>query len=131
MDLQGADTARVARRLLEQLRSKGLVKKRVENLGMGTGGIGSRYVPATADTSTSTADTADTADTAAVKRTGVSGVEEAPLLEPFDSVEAFVDGQWGNGWMVSAVDGDFVDLIGVAGQSLRMRKGLVQLCQAA
>ena len=124
MELQGADTARVARRLLEQLLSKGLVKKRVENLGMGTGGIGSRYVPLTADT-------ADTADTAAVKRTEVSGVEAAPPLEPFDSVEAFIDGRWGNGWMVTSADNAFVSLIGTDGKNIRLRHGLVRHCQAA
>jgi hypothetical protein len=76
MELRGADTSRVARRLLEQLRERGLVQRFVVNLGMGKGGLAARYAPATADTSAATADTPDTPDTPAHKREEVSARSE-------------------------------------------------------
>jgi hypothetical protein len=100
MELRGADPSRVARRLLEQLRERGLVQRKVINLGMSTGGLSTHYVPATADIP-------DTADTPAVKREEVSDRSEAPSMESkdaevgeFESVQTFQDGQWSNGWMV-------------------------------
>jgi hypothetical protein len=107
MELRGADPSRVARRLLEQLRERGLVQRKVINLGMSTGGLATHYVPATADTFTPTADIPDTADTPAVKREEVSGRSETPSMDSkdaevgeFESVQTFQDGQWSNGWMV-------------------------------
>ena len=74
MDLRGVDTSRTARRLLDQLLERGLVKKKVVNLGMG-GGLATHYVPITADTP----DTADTQD---------NTLEEASVLaEPGYFVE--------------------------------------------
>ena len=107
MDLRGADPSRVARRLLEQLRERGLVEMKVINLGMSTGGLATHYVPATADTSAPTADIPDTADTPAVKREEVSGRSETPSMESkdaevseFESVETYQGDKWSNGWMV-------------------------------
>jgi hypothetical protein len=107
MELRGADPSRVARRLLEQLRERGLVRRKVVNLGMGAGGLSTQYVPATADTFTATADTPDTPDTPAVKREEVSDRSEAPSMDSkdaevgeFESVQTFQNGQWSNGWMV-------------------------------
>jgi hypothetical protein len=107
MELRGADPSRVARRLLEQLRERGLVRRKVVNLGMGAGGLSTQYVPATADTFTATPDTPDTPDTPAVKREEVSDRSEAPSMDSkdaevgeFESVQTFQNGQWSNGWMV-------------------------------
>lgn len=57
--------------------------------------------------------------------------ESHPPLEAFDSVELFDGKRWGNGWMVTGVEGDFVDLLGVDNKPFRARAGLVRLCQAA
>ena len=121
MELRGADPSRVARRLLEQLRERGLVRRKVINLGMGSGGLSTQYVPATPDTP-------DTPDTPAVKREEVSAVAEtvsappqAPSaesedsdLEPpvgeFQSVEVLQRGSWRNGWMVAEVRGEELEL---------------------
>lgn len=105
MELRGADPSRVARRLLEQLRERGLVRRKIINLGMGAGGLSTQYVPTTADTFAPTADTPDTADTPAVKREEVSDRSktlstESMDVSEFQSVEAFREGQWRNGWIV-------------------------------
>jgi hypothetical protein len=93
MDLRGIDTSRTARRLLEQLLERGLVKKKVVNLGMG-GGLATHYVPITADTP-------DIADTPDNKR------EEASVLaEPGNYVE-LINGCPApqQGWRVVAASG--------------------------
>lgn len=93
MDLRGIDTSRTARRLLEQLMERGLVKKKVVNLGMG-GGLATHYVPITADTP-------DIADTPDNKR------EEASVLaEPGNYVE-LINGCPApqQGWRVVAASG--------------------------
>lgn len=102
MELRGADPSRVARRLLEQLRERGLVRRKIINLGMGAGGLSTQYVPTTADTFASTP---DTPDTPVVKREEVSDRSktlstESMDVSEFQSVEAFREGQWRNGWIV-------------------------------
>ena len=93
MDLRGVDTSRTARRLLEQLLERGLVKKKVVNLGMG-GGLATHYVPITADTP-------DIADTQDNKR------EEASVLaEPGNYVELINESPAPQkGWRVVAASG--------------------------
>ena len=93
MDLRGVDTSRTARRLLEQLLERGLVKKKVVNLGMG-GGLATHYVPITADTP-------DIADTPNNKR------EEASVLaEPGNYVELINECPAPQqGWRVVAASG--------------------------
>jgi len=121
MELRGADPSRVARRLLEQLRERGLVRKKVINLGMGNGGLSTQYIPATPDTP-------DTPDTPAVKREKVSAVAEtvsalpeepsmesadspwSPSVSEFESAEIFQEGSWLNGWVVGEVRGQEVEL---------------------
>ena len=121
MELRGADPSRVARRLLEQLRERGLVRKKVINLGMGNGGLSTQYIPATPDTP-------DTPDSPAVKREKVSAVAEtvsalpeepsmesadspwSPSVTEFESAEIFQQGSWLNGWVVGEVRGQAVEL---------------------
>jgi len=121
MELRGVDPSRVARRLLEQLRERGLVRKKVINLGMGNGGLSTQYIPATPDTP-------DTPDTPAVKREKVSAVAEtvsalpeepsmesadsplSPSVSEFESAEIFQQGSWLNGWVVGEVRGQEVEL---------------------
>ena len=93
MNLRGVDTSRTARRLLEQLLERGLVKKKVVNLGMG-GGLATHYVPITADTP-------DIADTPNNKR------EEASVLaEPGNYVELINECPAPQqGWRVVAASG--------------------------
>lgn len=52
-------------------------------------------------------------------------------LDVFDSVEVFDGSRWANGWMVSKVDGRFLELIGTDGSSRRVPSGLARLCQAS
>jgi hypothetical protein len=123
---------RVARRLLEQLLAKHLVRKTVENLGMGKGGLAYRYVPfSTADNSLPTPDTPDTLDTPDGEQEEVSAVEAPAAFDAFDSVEAFTNGGWGNGWTVSESSGGFVAMFNASGHSLRLSEHLVRPCEAA
>ncbi len=126
--LMGIDE-RVARRLLEQLGAKRLVRRTVVNLGMGKGGLSYRYAPfSTADNSLPTPDTPDTPDG---EREEVSAVEEPAGFDTFDSVEAFTNGAWGNGWTVSESSGGFVTMFNASGHSLRLSEHLVRPCEAA
>lgn len=52
-------------------------------------------------------------------------------LDVFDSVEVFDGSRWANGWMVSKVDGRFLELIGTDGNLRRVPSGLARLCQAS
>jgi hypothetical protein len=117
MELRGADTSRTARRLLEQLRERGLVRKVVKSEGKDRALV-ARYIPTASprwespsadsvDAIPAGADGKDGADGPAVTREPVS----LPLQEPsmdskdaevgeFESVQTFQNGQWSNGWMV-------------------------------
>jgi hypothetical protein len=50
---------------------------------------------------------------------------------PFDSVEAFTNGGWGNGWTVSESSEGFVTMFNASGHSLRLSEHLVRPCEAA
>jgi len=143
MELRGADPSRVARRLLEQLRERGLVRRKVVNLGMGSGGLSTQYIPATPDTP-------DTPDTPAVKREEVSAVAEtvsalpeepsmesadslwSPSVSEFESVEVFQQGSWLNGWVVGEVRGQEVELFRSddSTETIRLDASLVRACRS-
>ena len=138
MELRGADTSRVARRLLTQLHERGLVRKVMENHGMGRALV-ARYVPS----SPPSADSQDSADSAAVKREEVSLLAEPPSMdsvdehlphtppEMFDSVEVFQGGEWRNGWWV-VEEGEELELVRSDDpeQTLRLDWSLVRRCAA-
>jgi hypothetical protein len=98
MELRGSDTSRVARRLLEQLRERGLVRKVIENHGMGSALV-ARYIPS--DTSPPSKDSPDSPDSAEVERDGISTV-----VEVGDCVDLNRQAQPpNNGWRVVASSG--------------------------
>lgn len=115
MELRGADTSRTARRLLEQLRERGLVKKVVRSEGKDRALV-ARYIPTASpeweplsvdsvDAIPVGADGKDGADGAADKREEVSlplqmlSTESTDVSE-FQSVEVFREDVWRNGWIV-------------------------------
>lgn len=115
MELRGADTSRTARRLLEQLRERGLVKKVVQSEGKDRALV-ARYIPTASpeweplstdsvDAIPVGADGKDGADGPADKREEVSSPlqmlsTESTDVSEFQSVEVFREDVWRNGWIV-------------------------------
>jgi hypothetical protein len=106
MELRGSDTSRVARRLLEQLRERGLVKRQTLNLGMGKGGLSNRYIPSTADIP-DTEPTADNKRSPSLPGTYFEAASATPHgIEPGDAVELMMDTLGPrSGWQVVAASG--------------------------
>lgn len=139
MELRGSDTSRVARRLLEQLRERGLVRKVIENHGMGRALV-ARYIPF--DATPTSKDSADSKDSPAVKREEVSlpaeplseesgDAMDLPPVSLFESVEVFQGGEWRNGWVVSE-EGEELELFRSDNpeETLRLDWSLVRPCRS-
>jgi hypothetical protein len=151
MELRGSDTSRAARRLLDQLAQRGLVRKQIQSEGKDRALV-ARYVPTSAalrsmesmDPSLPLgADGKDGADGPAHKREGVSAPPEAQSMDSadapenasvglFESVEVLQGDRWCNGWVVSAEEGGELELFRLddPSASLCLARSLVRPCQS-
>jgi hypothetical protein len=106
MELRGADTTRVARRLLTQLHERGLVRKVMENHGMGRALV-ARYYPF--DSSLPSKDSKDSADSAAGQREDGASIYPTFLtsgIQQGDEVELLTESLSSrSGWQVVAASG--------------------------
>ena len=124
MELRGADTSRTARRLLEQLRKRGLVKKVVQSEGRDRALV-ARYIPTFSSTGPQSADykgliplSADGkggADSPEHKRQEIKIYLDPTLVPAFDvgdSVELKTNVlEMTSGWTVSAISDHKVDIV--------------------
>jgi hypothetical protein len=151
MELRGADTSRAARRLLDQLAQRGLVRKRIQSEGKDRALV-ARYVPTSADLLSADpmdpplplgADGADGPDGPAHKREEVSAPAEEVSMDSadaqeiasvglFESVEVRQGGFWCNGWVVASEEGEELELFRSddPSASLFLARSLVRPCRS-